>query len=99
MERASKVMIWDFFDGRLMDRAHVTAVYERHNRDVKAAIPPERLLTFDVREGWEPLCRFLKVPVPATPFPRVNESEAFQAKAETFVQQAKASQAKPANGS
>jgi hypothetical protein len=89
LERASKVMIWDFFDGRLEDRDHVIAVYEKHNRAVKAAIPPERLLTFDVREGWAPLCQFLGVPVPAAAFPRVNIADEFKAKAETFARQAK----------
>ncbi|MCA9924522.1 MAG: hypothetical protein KC421_19230, partial [Anaerolineales bacterium] len=29
-------------------------------------------------EGWEPLCRFLQVPVPNTPFPRVNGRKAMQ---------------------
>ena len=29
----------------------------------------EKLLWFDVREGWEPLCEFLGVDVPDVPFP------------------------------
>ena len=41
------------------------------------SIPPERLLVFDVREGWEPLCRFLDRPVPSSPFPRTNSKEEF----------------------
>ena len=90
LERASKVMIWDFFSGRLTDREHVIAAYKRHNSEVEAAIQPERLLTLDVSEGWAPLCSFLKVPVPAHAFPRVNAAEAFASKAEVFAQQAKA---------
>ena len=43
----------------------------------RPSIPPERLLVFEVREGWGPLCKFLGVPVPADPFPRVNERENF----------------------
>lgn len=39
------------------------------------SIEPERLLMFDVKEGWEPLCKFLEVPVPDVPFPRVNDAE------------------------
>ncbi|GIH94310.1 hypothetical protein Psi01_49400 [Planobispora siamensis] len=39
------------FDGRIDDRAHVLAVFERHVAEVKAAIPPDRLLVFDVRQG------------------------------------------------
>jgi hypothetical protein len=48
------------------------AAYRQRTEDVMAAIPPERLLVFDVAEGWEPLCAFLDVPVPDTPFPHQN---------------------------
>ena len=41
---------------------------------VKADIPPERLLVFEVKNGWEPLCEFLDVPVPDEPFPNVNDT-------------------------
>lgn len=68
--------LWNgFFDDRVHDRAHMIATYERHNADVKRTIPPERLLVYDVRQGWEPLCRFLDVPVPDKPFPRLNSTE------------------------
>jgi hypothetical protein len=50
---------------------------EVHNAAVIAEIPPERLLVFKVSEGWAPLCRFLGVDVPSTPFPRVNDSASF----------------------
>jgi hypothetical protein len=53
------------------------AVFDAHEAAVKAAIAPERLLVFSVREGWEPLCRFLGKPVPSTPFPRTNSREEF----------------------
>ncbi len=36
-------------------------------------MPAEQLLVFDVREGWAPLCRFLGVAIPDTPFPNVND--------------------------
>ncbi|CAE7332918.1 unnamed protein product [Symbiodinium natans] len=42
---------------------------------VKETVPPEKLLVFDVKEGWEPLCKFLNVPVPDEPFPNVNDKE------------------------
>ena len=34
--------------------------------------PAMQLLEFSVKDGWEPLCSFLEVPVPDVPFPRVN---------------------------
>jgi Sulfotransferase domain len=50
---------------------------ERHNELVEANVPPERLLVWNVSEGWEPLCGFLDVPVPAEPLPHVNDRETF----------------------
>ena len=45
---------------------------------VRATIPPERLLEFEVAQGWEPLCDFLELPVPDVEFPNVNDTEAVQ---------------------
>ena len=39
-------------------------------------MPPERLFYFDVKDGWEPLCKILNVPVPDVPFPHTNDSKA-----------------------
>jgi hypothetical protein len=50
-----------------------------YNESVKAAIAPERLLVWQVSEGWGPLCEFLEVPVPTEPIPHVNDTEAFKA--------------------
>ncbi len=65
------------FDDRADDPAHAMAVFERHNAAVRAAIPPERLLTYRVGDGWAPLCAFLGLPVPDTPFPRSNSTREF----------------------
>jgi hypothetical protein len=78
LEMAWEVVVQQTFDGRLDDEAHATAVYRAHGQAVRRAIAPERLLVYDVREGWEPLCRFLEVPIPAADFPRVNTTAAFQ---------------------
>ena len=51
----------------------IVAQYQRHIEDVKHAVPPEKLLVFSVDQGWEPLCKFLGVAVPNTPFPNVND--------------------------
>jgi hypothetical protein len=68
------------FGGRLTDREHCQAVFAEHNRAVREAIAPARLLVFDVKEGWGPLCAFLGVPVPeGEPFPHVNDTAAFNA--------------------
>ena len=49
----------------------------RHNEEVKASIAPERLLVWNVAEGWEPLCEFLQVPVPEEPLPHINDRKEF----------------------
>jgi hypothetical protein len=59
------------------DREGVLAAYRRRTEEVCAAISAERLLVFNVAEGWAPLCRFLDVPVPDVPFPRMNSTEQF----------------------
>lgn len=77
---AFEIVVNQTFDGRLEDKAHALGVYEAHIAEVQRTIAPERLLTFDVAEGWEPLCAFLEVPVPDAPFPRTNSTEEFQAR-------------------
>jgi hypothetical protein len=67
------------FGSRMHDHDHVIDVYLRHNEEVRRRIPAERLLVYQVAEGWEPLCAFLGVEVPATPMPKVNSTEEFQA--------------------
>jgi hypothetical protein len=54
------------------------AAFNRHNEEVKRVIAPARLLVFEAKQGWEPLCKFLDVPVPSIPYPRVNSTEEFQ---------------------
>ena len=63
---------------RMHDRSYVTGWFERHNGEVRRTIPKERLLVYEVAQGWEPLCAFLSVPIPKEPFPRVNERAEFR---------------------
>lgn len=61
------------------DREAVTAAYERHNAEVIATVPAERLLVYTAGDGWGPLCAFLAVPEPDAPYPRTNSTSEFQA--------------------
>lgn len=63
---------------RAPNREDGIAGFIRYNETIKSVIPPERLLVYEVKEGWAPLCKFLNVPVPDTPFPRENSTEDFQ---------------------
>ena len=52
--------------------------YREHYALVERVTPPERLLKFELKDGWGPLCDFLQMPVPEVPFPRVNEAAALR---------------------
>ncbi len=75
----ANAIIWErVFEGRMEDKAHAIEVFNRHNETVKSEVPPERLLVFEAKEGWEPLCAFLGVPVPDEDYPRSNTTEDFK---------------------
>jgi hypothetical protein len=68
-------IIWQgTFDGRFEDKHHAIEVFERHSAEVQRRVPENRLLVYDVKAGWEPLCEFLGVEVPDEPFPRTNDT-------------------------
>ena len=67
-------LIWQgTFHGRFEERTHALSTLRAHEAHVIASIPAERLLVFDVSQGWAPLCGFLQVPEPEEPFPHLNE--------------------------
>lgn len=73
-------LIWNgTFEGRFDDKEFAIDVFNRHNEDVKSKVPEEKLLVYEVSEGWEPLCEFLDVSVPDTPMPHLNDAQSFRA--------------------
>jgi hypothetical protein len=70
---------WDgTFHGRFGDRDYAIKVFTEHNEAVRRSIPADRLLEYEVGEGWDRLCTFLGVPVPEQEFPRLNDTASFQ---------------------
>lgn len=74
------------FNGKLIDREfgtdyknkiEVIKRFTAHNEDVLKTVPREKLLVFDPKQGWGPLCNFLGVPVPSTAFPKSNSKDEF----------------------
>ncbi|VDP48825.1 unnamed protein product [Schistosoma margrebowiei] len=56
------------------DDAMLLECYEKHIKTLQENIPSERLLVYHIGDGWEPLCRFLNVHVPANkPYPKMNQ--------------------------
>src|SRR5262245_57769728 len=84
---AQKVIRDKVFSGNVVDRAHVIARYRNHNKEVERLISPERLLVYEVSQGWKPLCEFLGVPVPDEPFPKTNSTDEFQERIASRFQQ------------
>jgi hypothetical protein len=71
----------DVFGGRADDKAVALAAFRAREAEVRATIPPERLLLLEPGDGWEKLCAFLGVAVPETPYPFTNTTADFRAKA------------------
>lgn len=67
-------MIDRYFGGNIERESNI-AVFNQHLEAVRREVPADKLLEFSVTEGWEPLCSFLNVDAPNTPFPYLNERE------------------------
>ncbi len=77
--RMIDTLAWQgLFHGRFEDKEYAISVFERHNQEVKDSVPADRLLVWEVKEGWAPLCDFLGVAAPDAPFPHLNDSETFR---------------------
>jgi hypothetical protein len=67
------------FEGGIFERARAVPLFQRWNQTVQERVPADRLLVYEVQQGWEPLCNFLDLPLPAdVPFPKINDTEAFR---------------------
>ncbi|CAM9261276.1 unnamed protein product [Discosporangium mesarthrocarpum] len=62
----------------LLEEEEAKSRHLRHIEEVKATVPADKLLVYSVKEGWEPLCTFLEVPVPDVPFPYLNKRSQMQ---------------------
>jgi hypothetical protein len=72
-------VVWQgAFNGRFEDRDYAIRTFQEWNRRVGERIPADRLLVYEVTEGWAPLCRFLDKPIPDTPFPHLNDAKSFR---------------------
>jgi hypothetical protein len=78
------------FSDNIHDRAAMTDYFRRHVEEVKATIPAERLIVYEVGAGWEPLCAGLGVPVPTEPYPSENSRAEFAARVASMTQAAPA---------
>lgn len=74
-----KTLIWDHtFEDRFADKDFAIDVFNKHNEDVKRTVPADKLLVYEIQQGWEPLCELLGVDVPDEEFPHLNDAETFR---------------------
>lgn len=66
------------FHGNLGNKDKAIQIYEEHNEKVKRTIPSERLLVYNVIDGWDPLCHFLGCSIPDIAFPNTNTTDEFR---------------------
>ena len=76
-EMNTRVTTRDTFHGDL-SKKNMIKTYNLHVADVRSSCPPEKLLEFSYTDGWEPLCTFLKVPIPDVPYPNLNDAVSFK---------------------
>lgn len=61
-----------------LSKKNMIRTYNLHVEDVRSTCPPKKLLEFSYSDGWEPLCKFLNVPIPDEPYPNLNDTVAFR---------------------
>jgi len=79
MRMVNTIVVDKTFGGDL-SRDHAIRVFNAHNEEVRRTVPPERLLVVEPGQGWEPLCAFLNVPMPESPYPAANSTADFTAR-------------------
>lgn len=77
-EMARKLIWQRGHQDTMHDRDKAVAHYQQHLETVRREVPQDKLLVFKATDGWAPLCEFLSLPIPPTPFPNVNSREQFQ---------------------
>ena len=59
---STKISITDVFDVIESGEEESVKFFNNWTKEAKACVPKERLLEFEVKEGWGPLCKFLNLP-------------------------------------
>ena len=72
----------EFIDAVNAGEDEMRRKYLAHIVNVKSLVPEEDLLIWNVKDGWEPLCKFLGHETPNLPIPHENKTGdmAFNAK-------------------
>ena len=92
MSRSRRLLVLIYPDARAMDNKHMKyhehlwwndfprygkRFFKEHNDLVRSLVPLERLLEYEAKQGWGPLCEFLGKEVPEKEYPRTNDTKQF----------------------
>jgi len=73
-----RILEENYFEGRFADKDYAVQRYVEWNEGIKDIYSEDELLVYQVTEGWEPVCKFLGVPVPeGKEFPHLNHPKTF----------------------
>ena len=78
LRMAHEIIVDGTFGGDLNDQARAIAIYEANVARVYSDVPADRLVVFDPKDGWQPLCDALDVATPDEPYPHVNTTGEFR---------------------
>jgi hypothetical protein len=78
LERMILDLLAATFTPEWRDHDASVAAYLRHNAEVRARVPADRLVEWRAGDGWGPICAALGVPEPDEPFPHVNTTADFR---------------------
>ena len=56
------------------NRAALKQTYLTHYSRIRSIVPAHKLLEFESKDGWKPLCKFLVKEVPEKEYPRSNDA-------------------------
>jgi hypothetical protein len=76
------------FNHNFSSKENAKEVFFKHIEDVKKNVPENKLLIYEVSEGWQPLCDFLELPLPEEAFPHLNKKENFHEMVKTMIKDA-----------
>ncbi|GJJ11087.1 hypothetical protein Clacol_005318 [Clathrus columnatus] len=84
--------ICDWFNIEMLARYHQGKLHTdaqneiiAHNQRVMQTIPADKLLVYEVSQGWDPLVNFLGVEKPDIPFPHSNDTASFQKEVQGII--------------
>jgi Sulfotransferase domain len=85
LEFMHKTYLVKQFDDNFASKEIAEKKFNAHNNEVNEFVPKEQLLVYEVKNGWEPLCSFLDLPIPDESFPHLNKKENFRAMVEKML--------------